>query len=496
MFSKIIFLGRYLAFAFALFTVVLNQLATAEEDTNLRLNQRIEQDASQREQQLLEDEQTLDSELPTLIVNGREYAVGGDVNAMGRALYISIKQRKWPAVIALLRAYKNLPGADPMLIHYADGGLARVRGRLDEAEQAYRDLLALKADFLPGQLELARVLFESHKNAEAEAGFQRIHRGLAPALEKASGVRNTVETFLAALEQRRSWQGQVALGPGYNDNLNRSSESYTCLIPGADGSCFFDRSVPDAIHSRSLEYESTLEKTIPISGHHNVFVRGLAYGDRYPDHHDYNENSVTASAGYRYRSAENMLSSAPLLELQHYGNDVLYHAKGLRGEWMRFLSPRSALRIEGQYKKLSYRERFDHYDGAQRNLYATLWRTLRDQWTVFGGLDLGDKSSAEEVNAYQQWGLRLGASKSFQAGFRAIVFASLRHQQYDDFSAILEARRKDKEQNYRLVLEMPRFAFYGIEPVLTLEHSRVQSNVDWLYSYERSAVSLKFQYAF
>ena len=45
-----------------------------------------------------------------------------------------------------------------MLVAYAEGGLARAVGDFDEAEARYRTLLDLQDDFLPGQLELARVL--------------------------------------------------------------------------------------------------------------------------------------------------------------------------------------------------------------------------------------------------------------------------------------------------------------------------------------------------
>src|SRR3546814_8686029 len=59
-----------------------------------------------------------------------------------------------------------------MLVHYAEGGLARERGDLFAAEAEYRALLELQADFLPGQLELARALFENHKDREAHRAFQ------------------------------------------------------------------------------------------------------------------------------------------------------------------------------------------------------------------------------------------------------------------------------------------------------------------------------------
>ena len=469
--------------------------AAAEEDTELRLNQSIERGAEQREQELLEDERDAGAGLPKLIVDGREYDVAGDVNAMGRALYIAIKRKAWPEALTLLRAYRELDGADPMLVRYAQGGLARARGNLAAAEYQYRRLLGLQAGFLPGRLELARVLFERHKNREALRRFEGVRADLPPGREKTAGVRRSVARFIQALEHRRAWQGRVAAGPAYDDNINQSSESYTCLLRIEDGTCAFDREVPDGIGAYGTAYETTLEKRFFLSGHNSVFVRALGYGDIHDGHHERNQGTLTASAGYRYRDANDLYALAPLYELGRYGGDALYDAWGVRAEWMHDLSVRAALKLEGDFKDMQYR-RHRHYDGGMLSLYATSWYRLPGGWTVFGGLDLADKSGDEAIYAYRCRGVRLGFSRPFRMGVRATLFASLRRRQYDAFNPILEARRRDDEQNYTLIIKAPRLAYRNVVPTLTYEHTRVESNVDWLYSYDRNAVSLKLEYQF
>src|SRR3546814_11659276 len=124
-----------------------------------------------------------------------------------------------------------------MLVQYAEGGLARERGDLFAAEAGYRALLELQADFLPGQLELARALFENHKDREAHRAFQAAHTLLAEQGDQAVNVRQTVDAFLHALEQRRGWPGRIAVGPTYSTNLNKSSASNTSLLEPKDGTC-------------------------------------------------------------------------------------------------------------------------------------------------------------------------------------------------------------------------------------------------------------------
>src|SRR3546814_1562077 len=88
---------------------------------------------------------------------------------MGRALYISIARKEWTDVQRFLAAYQRYPDRDPMLVHYAEGGLARERGDLFAAEAEYRALLELQADFLPGQLELARALRSEEHTSELQS---------------------------------------------------------------------------------------------------------------------------------------------------------------------------------------------------------------------------------------------------------------------------------------------------------------------------------------
>ena len=134
---------------------------------------------------------------------------------MGRALYITVSRRQWADARRFLSAYERLPDHDPMMVSFAKGGLARADGDLAGAEKHYRNVLAIQADFLLGQLELARVLFENRKDREAREAFEQIRAQIVSEGDKASGVIVTVDAFLKALRQRRGWHGSLALGPIY-----------------------------------------------------------------------------------------------------------------------------------------------------------------------------------------------------------------------------------------------------------------------------------------
>lgn len=79
------------------------------------------------------------------------------------------------------------------------------------------------------------------------------------------------------------------------------------------------------------------------------------------------------------------------------------------------------------------------------------------------------------------WGL----SNSCQRGLQVNLFTSFRRREHDAFSQLLDARRHDDIKNYFLTLKFPQLAFHDVVQTIAIEHTRVGSNVDWLYSEKR-----------
>ncbi|MNJ42490.1 RNA polymerase sigma factor [compost metagenome] len=52
------------------------------------------------------------------------------------------------------------------------------------------------------------------------------------------------------------------------------------------------------------------------------------------------------------------------------------------------------------------------------------------------------------------------------------------------------------EQNYTFILRAPRLAVQDIVPSLTVKYNKVESNIDWLYSYDKNSISLKLEKQF
>ncbi|EJL38457.1 cytochrome c biogenesis factor [Caulobacter sp. AP07] len=478
--------------ALALLALAGAARAQSDDDTRLRLNQDLSRKAAEREAKTLEE-----ASPAVLVIDGQAYAVGPGADDVGKALYLSLARRQWPDARRFLKAYLALPERDPMLVRYAQGLLARQDGDLRAAERALRELLTLKPDFMPGRIELARVLFENQHDREALSAFQAILADLPTSEPSGAGVRRSVEGFVAALRQRGAWRGSLALGPGYNSNINQASGSYACLLPGPDGLCFFDRKTPDPLGAASVSFEAALNRRMPLRGSSGLSLRALAYGELYPEEGAYSQATLIAQAGFDYRTAGLALGVAPSLDIGTLGAQRLYDAPGVHIELSRAFGPSTLIKLEGDYKVLRYRQAaFAPLDGAQASLFLTALRGLKHGWTVFGGFDLADKDADQPVNAYRQAGLRLGAVTPTFAGLNANVFASVRRKRWDAVNETLEARRRDDEQAVTAIVRAPRLKMVGLTPSLTVQYAKVASSIDWLFSYEKVAASLKLERVF
>jgi outer membrane protein len=467
------------------------------QDTRLRLDQQLDRQRSEQEERSLKDADTGLDAPSSLVIDGKTYSVGNNVEEMGQALYIAVTRRQWADVRRFLNSYEKFPARDPLLMLFARGALARQGGKLDEAERLYRELLALNPAFTSGQLELARVLFENRKDREARQTFESARAQLVIEGDKASGVVVTVDAFLNALRQRRGWQGTLAIGPIYSDNINQSSESYACLLAATDGTCLVDRKVPDAIKGKGVNIEGTLSRYLPLSGHHGLRGRAILFGEMYPDHHDYSQGTLITRLGYQYQTNRNTLSLSPSIDVGTLGSSLLYEAWGANAEWQHSASHNMVLRLEANYRDFRYRlAGYSSQTGPLVDVSLTAWYSPWPQWTLFGGPDFADKDTPSPTDAYRQWGGRLGIDKTFgsKAGF--LLLGSYRHRQYRAYSALFEATRREDQLNATAIARFPALRFAGLTPEVVVQHTRVESNIDWLYSYTRTTASLRFSHAF
>lgn len=417
---------------------------------------------------------------------------------MAQTLHQSVKTKHWQLAQQALTHYLTRVNSDPMLIHYAKGSLARNNGNYLVAEQEFFKLLEKQKNFLPAQLELARVYFENQKNVEAHTLFNKIQAEIPEENPRAQGVRNTVFRYIEALESRDQWHGSFAFGSSWDDNINRSSESYTCLLRVVnDPQCLIDRSTPKAKSVNGFDYDTNINKRISISGHHGLQFEALSYGSFYQKNSQYNQGTSALSTGYSFQNSLTRLSVLPRFEFSRYDQHLLYVQPGLKVEWIQQLSTSSAFKMNVKADYQKYRPWvLDYQSDWQWNAGIDYWKQLSSNWTFFTGVDWLQKDNSQKEHAFQLVGLRLGINKNWNDDFELTAFTSNRQRQYQGFNALLGGKRKDYEQTYVLVISAKKFEVFGLTPVLSWQFNKTNSSIDWLYSYNQNKVSLKLEKRF
>ena len=95
--------------AFVLSDIVELSILYADEDTQLRLNQSLDQTLLQEQRQFHEQGTIRSTEqLPKLQINGQEYSVEQNPNDLAKALYLAVMQKQWLKATVYLEHYKNM----------------------------------------------------------------------------------------------------------------------------------------------------------------------------------------------------------------------------------------------------------------------------------------------------------------------------------------------------------------------------------------------------
>lgn len=486
-----------------LFMIVPSWLYAADEyDTRLRLEQDLLQQ-HREQQQALKQQQQMD-QLPSLMIEGKMIHINNNLNDLGQALYLAVMQKQWQAASIYLPRYLGLAGYDVALAKFAQAALARAQGRLDHAEQSFKEALNLQPQNIPIQLELARLWTERQKNKEAKQLFNQIKVQLLARQDPlVPQIVKSIDIYLQGLYQRDAWQGLVSLGTRYSTNINSTSEKstiWTIYAQDQDGQNIPVRQVirktPDAIHATALDYEVTLNKRWSLSDYHGIALKSLSYGRFYRHDPDYNEMTFSLNLGYSYQNQHHQILLAPIVEHRRYQNQHLSTAWGGRAEWMKVMGQDKAMKLELVIKDIDH-QIYRNQSGIETATFATFWKVLPQHWTLFGGIDWIDHNSQEQYfTAYQQQGLRLGLSKQCTSGLNMTLFSSFRWRQYDKFNPVLAQKRDDFEQNYTLLIRVPQWKFYQITPNFTYQYTRNKSSVNWLYTYDKHILSLKLERRF
>lgn len=424
------------------------------------------------------------------------------------ALLQAINNWQGDEIRRLLALYQQLPDKDADMVLFARANVAIADNDLSGAIALYRQLYDRNPLFLRGRLDLARLLFIDQQNRESHQLFHNLYIAGHPQ------INQKIRSFVDALDDRTAWRGSLSAGPIYVSNLNQSSEGAilrpqrSCEmdehgLPVIDemgrlncNTVFLPAYAAKAVSATGLGYELSLNKLIPLRGHHNMQLLASGFGRWYRGAMAYNEHNTYLNPSYLYQNKTSTFGTGPVYQLSMQGRRLQNSSSGLNINISHAFSPRAYAGLQAQYKYDNYRSRpYQRFNGVQGTLFTNLVYVLADNWVMFGGYDFLRKSSREQVDSFQRHGVRLGLNKKFSWGADATLQASWRKSRYQDYNAWLQTRRRDQTWTYQLDVKLDKLTIANMTPVLSYQHTRNHSS-SWVNDYKSDEWFLKFNYTF
>lgn len=432
----------------------------------------------------------------TLMYEGQRYQVPTTLEALAPAIYVAINTNQWPQLPGFLERYRQLPGHRPALVAMAESLLARFNNNYPLALRRMEQASELEPEDARIQLELARLWFEDYQEQRARKGFEKaLAAGLPPQ------AQYLVEQYHQALDIRADWHGSIALGLGYNDNINQGNGYYSCLSAFA-GYCLFERRMPEAIESEMASYELSLQQRVNLTGNHNLQFRPVSYGSYYPETNpsdtaivqDYSTNLALLQVGYQYLDARDNIRLTPYLEHYYRNRASEYLAHGLELEWRHSFNHQWQVGTSLDAKRYEYTSKGETV-GTDYELYQ--WDTNvsyspEANTSLYGGVTLSRRKYEQEAASSKSWAVRAGIYNAFSgdAGLFVNAMAIYRDSRNDAYDFFLGDRRHDQQQVYILSAGANGWSIAGMTPELRVRHTINHSNLDWAFGFEQTEVNL------
>ncbi|MDO5059868.1 MAG: surface lipoprotein assembly modifier [Neisseria sp.] len=388
----------------------------------------------------------------------------------------AVLARDWAALDALLDEARARGGVDGILLRYAAGARLRATGQQKAAIAAYREIAAPERPYV--QLDLGLMLAEDKQYRVADAVFAEVEKG---GINEAG--RAVAAHYRQKMAEEQAWQPSFSMNYEQTDNVNNAASART--IETADGRIWrkTEDSLPKSAHG--LRYGLGAARTWNLSGNHYAHLSLDGSGVHYWDAQDFNEQTVRAEAGYRFRDVRRDFGLIPFAEQNWLGGERYNRHIGVAADYRYRFNPQWQLALNAQAGEKHYQDKdiAERYNSRTASAGITASWYPAQGWLVFAGLDGANDDTREREQASWRYGLRAGAVKLFADGLgvRANVRYGRREFKAPGF-LVYDFVRRDHEYDAGAALWHNKISWKGITPRLNFRYKKIASNMPAFYS--------------
>lgn len=396
-------------------------------------------------------------------------------SSLEKSINFAIVSKDWQKLEELLAKYRTTVNFDAILYNYGLGALYRHQGRQKEAITLYQKLLERQPDLYYPRFDLAMMLYEDKRYAEAKVQLETAEPYLAPALQA------LVSQILSSIKKSQEWQPTLNFSYESTDNVNQASDLKELVI----GEATFirsDDSLPQDAHGIRYEIGATQEKN--LEGNHYIYKNIDLGGVSYWDNSDYSELTLQSNLGYRYKDIKQSWGVITTVEQNLLGGGRYNKNYAATLEYSRQISDQ--WQVSSSFTHLQKRYEGDdlanYYNGHANSTAWILLYQPKPRWLIYVGTDLMRDDLKDQAESSDRYGIRGGMAFS---GNEISLRSSFRYAQRD-FKAdnfFYGEKRKDDEYQFSTTLGHRKLSWKGFTPKLNYEYQKIDSN---LSLYERS----------
>ena len=407
-----------------------------------------------------------------------------------------MKQGKSGAAYALLRRHHN-PSSTNAQRWFILGVAAYRSGDLNNAERAFRRVLALDRNAPRAKLELARVLHRKGKTAESEQLFREVR-----ALNPPARVAANIDRFLAMMQNRdakgHAYRARASVGVGYDNNVNQVTDSRLVTLFG----------LPFLLNRDARQRGSGFAFFKAEFDHIFRFNRQFAWATsvsfqarKFFAAGDFDSYAVTAATGPVFQPGNRTTIMVPVfVNIRRFENSAL-------GSGKRFYSNEFGIAPQIRYalsRSLTVnlatvfsRRHFFEQQGRSANVFRAVLGysvKLNGANTVSLSAIYGRSLARQSIYSNYSFGSQASWQIAFGRNFVVALRGSTEAVRYDAKEAIYSAIRRDQRTTVGVNAIYKSELLKG-DILFSYAHSWNQSNLA-IFDSERDVLSIAYRKAF
>jgi tetratricopeptide (TPR) repeat protein len=358
------------------------------------------------------------------------------------------------------------------------GEMNRRQHKYAEAIPYYRKILVDHPDIVRVRLDLARALFETKEDDQAEYNF---HLALAEG-SLPNTVIDNVERYLAIIRSRQHFVWDLNFGLAPDTNINAAAAADHVTIFG----------LPFQL-SQQARQQSGVGVTSTIDGEYRYDLTSdirwrtgaLLYRLEYPGNTIFDDMTARVYGGPQWLFKDGDISVLGVGSERWYGDHPYSVSGGGRLEGQYWLTKQFLWSSYLEGLSATYHQDFSFLDGYYLDHANYLSYYLDPTSFVRGTVGAGYQKTAE--SAFTNWYDRLGLAyqREFVWGITANVAPEVRWWYYQGADPFFGVRRQDRQYFVSLSVYKRDFTIFGFSPVFTYSYTTNQSN-DPLFKYNRN----------